>query len=228
MERIPLPPAPPLSSETLAQLRRYADLLCSMNDRVRLVGPRDAETLWSDHIEDCLRLLPLLPQAGSVIDVGTGGGLPGAVLAICRPDLQFTLLDSLSRKTKALSEIVAELGLQNAQVVCCRSEDYAAAHREAFQCAVVRAVSEAGIIAEFLTPLVAQGGLIAAMKGSSVGEELAPMSGKWSKIGLSNPRLYEYGFKDHTNFMLCWDKIKACPDAYPRSPGRAEKKPWWK
>ncbi|MBP3837470.1 MAG: class I SAM-dependent methyltransferase, partial [Pyramidobacter sp.] len=55
-----------------------------MNERVRLVGPRDETTLWNEHIVDCLNVLPLLPESGAVVDVGTGGGLPGAVLAICR------------------------------------------------------------------------------------------------------------------------------------------------
>ncbi|MBQ9422995.1 MAG: class I SAM-dependent methyltransferase, partial [Pyramidobacter sp.] len=89
-----------------------------MNVRVRLVGPRDETTLWNEHIVDCLNVLPLLPESGAVVDVGTGGGLPGAVLAICRPSQEFTLIDSLSRKTNALSAIVDELGLDNARVVC--------------------------------------------------------------------------------------------------------------
>ena len=93
MEKTILPPCPSLDADTEAKLRRYGALLLETNERVRLVGPRDETTLWNEHIADCLRLLPLLPPSGSVIDVGTGGGLPGAVLAICRPDLSFTLLD---------------------------------------------------------------------------------------------------------------------------------------
>ena len=175
MEIQPLPPLPEPSAKTVTQLRRYASLLAVANERVRLTGPYDEETLWTDHIEDCLHVLPLLPPSGTVVDVGTGGGLPGAVLAVCRPDLKFTLLDSLSRKTKALAEIIAALKLPNAEVICMRSEDFAAARRERYDAAVVRAVSEAGVIAEYLAPLVREGGALIAMKGSSVGEELAPL-----------------------------------------------------
>ncbi len=223
-----LPPAPTLTDETYSLLRRYAALLLRTNERVRLVGPRDEATLWDSHIADCLRLLPLLPESGSVIDVGTGGGLPGAVLAICRPDLRFTLLDSLSRKTAALAGIVAELGLKNAETVCARSEDFAAAAREKFDCAVVRAVSEAGVIAEYLSPLVRPGGRAAAMKGSSVGDELNGLEGRWNELGLSEPRLFEYGLNGHPSYMLVWNKDAPCPAAFPRRPGRAEKRGWWK
>ena len=228
MEIQPLPPLPELSAETLTRLRRYASLLSVANERVRLTGPHDEETLWRDHIEDCLHVLPLLPSSGTVVDVGTGGGLPGAVLAVCRPDLEFTLLDSLSRKTKALAEIVAGLNLSNAEVVCARSEDFAVARREQYDAAVVRAVSEAGVIAEYLAPLVREGGVLIAMKGSSVGEELAPLEGRWNALGLNEPKLYEYDIKDHKSYMLLWKKSAPCPAVYPRKPGRAEKKLWWR
>ncbi|MBP3751664.1 MAG: 16S rRNA (guanine(527)-N(7))-methyltransferase RsmG, partial [Pyramidobacter sp.] len=214
--------------ETEARLRRYGALLCAMNERVRLVGPRDETTLWNEHIVDCLNVLPLLPESGAVVDVGTGGGLPGAVLAICRPSQEFTLLDSLSRKTNALSAIVDELGLDNARVVCSRSEDLASGSRESFSCAVVRAVSEAGIIAEYLSPLVAPGGKLIAMKGSSVGDELAPLEGRWGELGLKDPVTYEYEQNGHAAYMLVWEKAAPCPEKYPRRPGRAEKKLWWR
>ena len=228
VEKLLLPPSPPFGAETEARLRRYGALLLEMNERVRLVGPRDETTLWNEHIADCLHLLPLLPKEGSVIDVGTGGGLPGAVLAMCRPDLSFTLLDSLSRKTNALAQIVSQLGIENARVVCARSEDFAAENRETFSCAVVRAVAEAGIIAEYLSPLVSPGGRLAAMKGSAVEGELAGPEGRWAELGLSEPSLYEYELNGHVSSMLVWEKTAPCPPAFPRRPGRAEKKNWWR
>ncbi len=216
-----------VSDETIEKLRRYADLLLEANGHVRLVGPRDAEILWRDHVADCLRLLPLLPPSGRVVDVGTGGGLPGAVLALCRPDLEFTLLDSLSRKTKALSKIASDAGIKNAEVVCARSEDFAASNREMFDCAVVRAVSSAGVIAEYLSPLVRRGGRAIAMKGSSVFDELSGLQGRWGDLGLGEVQLYEYELNGHPNFMLVWEKVGPCPVTFPRRSGRAEKKGWW-
>ncbi len=220
-------PAVSLPDETTEKLRRYADLLLCANERVRLVGPRDAETLWRAHIADCLHLLPLLPPSGSVIDVGTGGGLPGAVLAACRPDLRFTLLDSLSRKTNALSKIVSDAGIKNAEVVCARSEDFAASHRESFNCAVVRAVSETGVIAEYLSPLVKVRGRAVAMKGIAALDELSALRGRWGDLGFSEAQLYEYEQDGHSNFMLVWEKTGPCSASFPRRAGRAEKKGWW-
>lgn len=228
MEIRTLPPLPKLPSKAFQQLHHYASLLCATNDRVRLTGPHDEETLWYDHIEDCLHILPLLPSLGTVVDVGTGGGLPGAVLAVCRSDLKFTLLDSLSRKTKVLTEIIAALKLSNTEVICARSEDFAASRRECYDAAVIRAVSEAGVIAEYLAPLVRKGGVLIAMKGPSVSTELAPLKGRWHTLGLSEPELYEYNLKKHKNYMLLWQKHTLCPTIYPRKPGRAEKKLWWR
>lgn len=212
----------------LKKLHEYCSLLHETNEKVRLVGPRDEEILWKEHILDCLHLLPLLPEKGKVIDVGTGGGLPGAVLAICRPDLEFTLLDSLSRKTNALSEIVRKLDIGNAEVVCSRSEDFSALHREQFDCAVIRAVSEAGVICEYLAPLITPGGCALAMKGSAIGDELDPLCGKWTGLGFDDPELYQYEIAGHPTYLLVWNKATPCPAKYPRRPGRAEKRPWWR
>ena len=223
-----LAPLPSLSAKTEERLRGYAAAVLAANEKVRLVGPRDMETLWNDHIRDCLHLLPLLPSGGSVIDVGTGGGLPGAVLAICRPDLKFILLDSLSRKTNALAAILGQLNVSNAETVCLRSEEYAAQRRESFDFAAVRAVSDAGVIAEYLAPLVKVGGAAVAMKGSAAEGELAPLTQKWEKLGLSEPRLYRYDLNGHDSYAVFWRKSAPCPPQFPRRPGRAEKKGWWK
>ena len=227
MEIKPLPSFTVPDGEIRLRLHSYAEMLLEMNQRVRLVGPRDLETLWSAHIEDCLKLLPLLPASGSVIDVGTGGGLPGAVLAVCRPDLKFTLIDSVSRKTNALCEIMKALEITNTEVLCTRSEDLASKRREYFDCATVRAVSEAGVIAEYLSPLVRPGGILLAMKGSAVESEIEPLRGKWGRIGLFEPRLYEYDICGHKNYMLTWKKASPCPRTFPRQAGKAAKKPWW-
>lgn len=223
-----LPPLQPLSEQICERLRSYASELLKLNERVRLIGPRDMETLWKGHIEDCLHVLPLLPQSGTVVDVGTGGGLPGAVLAVCRPDLKFVLLDSLSRKISALSEILAAVHISNAEAVCLRSEDFASQHRECFDFAVVRAVSDSGVIAEYLAPLLKTGGCAAAMKGPSAASELEPLTGLWGRLGLSEPDLYRYSLSGHDSFLALWHKTAPCPPEYPRRPGRAEKKGWWK
>lgn len=223
-----LPEAVQINAETEEVLHKYAKLLLVMNENIRLVGPRDEETLWEAHICNCLNLLPLMPENGTVVDIGTGGGLPGAVLAICRHDLDFVLIDSVAKKINALTEILRKLSLKNVHAMCIRSEDLAMDYREKFTCATVSAVSEAGVIAEYMSPLVKVGGTLLAMKGGSVTEELAAVHDKWRKLGLSEPLLYKYVICEHPNYILMWKKASPCPPRFPRQAGKAVKNPWWK
>ena len=92
-------------SDNEEKLRQYVSLLIKANELARLTGPSDEETLWNSHIIDCAYALPLLRERRSVIDVGTGGGLPGIVWAICRKDIRITLLDSIARKCAQVKRI---------------------------------------------------------------------------------------------------------------------------
>ncbi|GAB1400050.1 hypothetical protein MASR1M66_15040 [Aminivibrio sp.] len=112
-------------------LRHYGELLASYKGRIRLTGPTDPEILWKEHILDCLASVPLLPSEGKIIDVGSGGGL-GLVWALCRPDLEVVLLDSVRKKCGALAALAADLGLANVAVAWSRAEDYARTNREVF------------------------------------------------------------------------------------------------
>lgn len=209
------------------KLRGYVRLLIKANEAARLTGPSDEETLWRDHIVDCVYGVPLLPRGGSVIDVGTGGGLPGIVWAITRPDLQFTLIDSIAKKMAQVEKIAALLGLRNIKIVCARSEDYARENGEKFAVAAARAVTEAGILAELLSPFAKTGGKIISFKGPRVVEELEAVGNRWSELGLSAPKLMPYSYDDKKRFLLIWEKIARGPKGIPRRPGMAEKFPWY-
>ena len=214
-------------SEHEEQLRHYVKLLSAANETARLTGPSDEETLWNAHVLDCAAALPLLPQEGRAIDVGTGGGLPGLVWAVCRPQLNVTLLDSIGKKCAAVEKIAAALGLKNVTVVCSRSEDYAKLHREKFHLAAARAVSAAGILAEYLSPFVRLKGKAIAFKGPKAAEEIEEVGNKWRTLGLSGPRLEPYELGDMKRYFMIWEKIGATPKGIPRRPGMAEKFPWY-
>lgn len=209
------------------RLRRYVSLLVKANELTRLTGPSDEETLWRAHVADCASAVPLLPERGAVIDVGTGGGLPGIVWAVCRPGLRVTLLDSITRKCALVDKIAAAMGLANVSVVCSRSEDYAKKQAEKFDAAAARAVCSAGVLAEYLTPFVKRGGRLLAFKGPKAAEELAPAAGKWKSLGLSEPRLVSYALEDMERCVAVWDKVAPTPKGIPRRPGMAEKFPWY-
>lgn len=209
-------------------LERYVDLLASYEGRIRLTGPSDPEIIWKEHIEDCLFTVPFLPEKGKAVDVGSGGGLPGMVWAVMRPDLEVTLLDSVRKKCGALEEMGAALGLSNIRVVWSRCEEFAAAEREVFDLAGARAVAETGILAEFLSPLVKPGGKAMAMKGPGYAPEIEPLGGRWGRLGLGEPAAVPYKIGDKTRFLLLWKKITPCPPEFPRRTGMAAKNFWWR
>lgn len=168
-----------------------------------------------------------LPEHGRVIDVGSGGGLPGVVWAVLRPDLRVTLVDSIAKKCEAVREIVDEIGITNVEVVCARSEDYARTHREIFDMAGARALSSAGVVAELLSPLVRKGGRVLTFKGEKVHEELSVVGKNWRKLGLSDPSLHFYGGEDSSRCVVTWEKVKPCPANFPRRTGLAGTKFFW-
>lgn len=220
---------PDIGDETTSRLRRYADLLAEANGRARLVGPRDAETIYSTLIEDALYGLPLFSGVRSFADIGTGGGIPGAVIAMCRPDISALLIDSIAKKTVLLTEIASQLGASNITVLNARSETAAADRREQLDAATARAVAPAPILAELLSPFVRPGGRVIAYKGRSARDECRPADGKWGKLGLSAPKFYDYsrGDDERSFCIVVWKKISKTPSAYPRRPGDADKAPWY-
>ena len=209
------------------RLRNFVRLLVAANELARLTGPSDEDTLWDSHVMDCASALPLLPYEGRVIDVGTGGGLPGLIWAICRPGLHLTLLDSITRKCALVEKIALAMGLKNVTVVCRRSEEYAKEEREKFHVAAARAVCASGILAEYLAPFVRMKGKAIAFKGPKVTGEIESVGNKWNALGLSSPILYPYTLGEMKRFFLIWNKVSQTPKGIPRRTGMAEKFPWY-
>ena len=207
-------------------LYRYAELLDSCT-RARLTGTRGADDIFALQVEDCLPSLEFLPESGRVIDVGSGGGLPGIVWAVHRPDLRVTLLDSVNKKCVAVREIVDALNIPNIEIICARSEDYAKIHREIFDMAGARALSSAGVTAELLSPLVKIGGRILTFKGEKVNDEISAVNRKWGILGLSEPSMKFYGGEDSSRCVVTWEKVKKCPANFPRRTGLAGTKFFW-
>ena len=207
-------------------LYKYAELLANCK-RARLTGTRGAEEIFNLQILDCEPSLKFLPASGKIIDVGSGGGLPGVVWAVYRPDLNITLLDSINKKCEAVREIVEALEIKNMNIICSRSEDFAALHREEFDLAGARALASAGVTAELLSPLVKTGGKILTFKGEKVHEEISEVNDKWRRLGLRTPSLNFYGDESSSKCIVTWEKISPCPKNFPRRPGLASNKKFW-
>jgi 16S rRNA (guanine527-N7)-methyltransferase len=159
-----------LPQPTQQRLLDYLSLLTKWNQAYNLTAVRDPSEMVSQHLLDCLAVVPYV-SALTILDVGSGAGLPGVPLALALPNTQVTLLDSSQKKTAFLRQAVIELGLGNATIECARVERWSTA--ESFELVISRALSD---LSEFVTlagRLVAAGGALAAMKGVYPHEELA-------------------------------------------------------
>ncbi|MDX1659005.1 MAG: 16S rRNA (guanine(527)-N(7))-methyltransferase RsmG [Nitriliruptorales bacterium] len=137
-----------------------------------LMSPRGLEELRSRHLPECVALAGMLPRGpGAVVDIGSGGGLPGLVIAIVRPDLEVTLVEATKKKAAFLRETGADLGLE-VEVVAERAEDLHDRLGGRFDLATARAVAPFERLIPWVMPLLAPGGLLYAVKGERWQEEL--------------------------------------------------------
>lgn len=163
-----------LSEQQHAKLGRYLELLLEANLTVNLTAIEDRAAAEVQHVGDALTLLGHLPAGEMMLaDVGSGGGVPGLVLAIARPEAEVVLLESTKKKAVFLEKTAGALELANVRVVAERAEDAGRGRlRDACDVATARAVGAMGFVAEWCLPLVKKGGKLLAMKGAKIVEEL--------------------------------------------------------
>ena len=167
---------------------RYAELLATDGVVRGLIGPREAPRIWERHLINCAVMSDMIPIGASVIDVGSGAGLPGIVLAVARPDLTITLVEPLARRTAFLTEAVTTLGLDTAvTVVRGRAEDLAGGPPAPADVVTARAVAPLDRLAGWCLPLASLGGRLLALKGASADEEVAEHRQAISRLGGGEP-----------------------------------------
>ena len=148
----------------------YARMLAEQGELRGLIGPREVPRLWRRHILNSAAVAQFLPESGRVADVGSGAGLPGVVLAIIRPDLEFFLIEPMERRVEWLDEVVESLGLDNVSVLHKRAEELHG--KESFEAVTARAVAAMDKLVRFAMPLVSQNGRLLALKGQRVHQEI--------------------------------------------------------
>jgi len=198
--------------DALGTACRYAELLATDGVTRGLIGPRETERLWERHLLNCAVVAELLPERGSLVDIGSGAGLPGMVLAMLRPSLEVTLLEPLLRRSVFLEECVAELGLANTTVLRARAEEKAAARIRA-DVATARAVAPLGRLAGWAAPLLRPGGQLLAIKGQSAAEELAAAGPVLSRVGARSAEVLEAG---HGRVVSATTVIRVVMEAHGR------------
>jgi 16S rRNA (guanine527-N7)-methyltransferase len=178
--------------ERLALAERYVASLATDGIERGLIGPREAPRLWDRHVLNCAVLQEAIPPDATVADVGSGAGLPGVVVAIARPDLQVTLIEPLLRRTTYLELVVEELGLSSVTVVRGRAEELRRS-LPGFDVVTARAVAPLDRLAGWCLPLVAPGGALLAIKGSSAAGEVEQTATAVRRQGGARPEVIEVG-----------------------------------
>jgi 16S rRNA (guanine527-N7)-methyltransferase len=173
-----------LTETQIEQLLAFIKLLAKWNKAYNLTAIRKLEDMVSLHLLDSLAILPHI-QGQRVIDIGTGAGLPGIPLAICLPDLQFVLLDSNAKKTRFVQQAILELKLNNARVHHSRVEDYQP--ERGFDTVTTRAFASLPVIIDLTSHLLAENGVVLAMKGQQLADELAHITQTTTLIPIHVP-----------------------------------------
>ena len=221
----------PLTAEQIGQFSVYHEMLLDWNTRMNLTALTAPEDVAVKHIIDSLTAYDaaLFDGARTLIDVGTGAGLPGIPLAVYAPHLTVTLLDALNKRVRFLTEVTAAMGLQNVRCIHARAEEAArtAEHRAAYDIAVSRAVARLPILLEYTLPFVRVGGTLLALKGRAYAEEQkeARRAAEVLGGGRITARPVHLPGLDDVRAILTVTKERQTPVAYPRGGGAPTRRP---
>ena len=221
----------PLTAEQIGQFSVYNEMLLDWNTRMNLTALTAPEDVAVKHIIDSLTAYDaaLFDGARTLIDVGTGAGLPGIPLAVYAPHLTVTLLDSLNKRVRFLTKVTTAMGLQNVRCIHARAEEAArtAEHRAAYDIAVSRAVARLPVLLEYTLPFVRVGGTLLALKGRAYAEEQkeARRAAEVLGGGRITARPVHLPGLDDVRAILTVTKERQTPAIYPRGGGAPARRP---
>ncbi|HET7738083.1 MAG TPA: 16S rRNA (guanine(527)-N(7))-methyltransferase RsmG [Tepidiformaceae bacterium] len=218
-------------AEWLVVLRRHAAILERERSRVRVSAVEGEDVIRRQYAESLEIARIACEVAGEtaelVVDVGSGGGFPGIVMAVVLRDTEVVLVEPLKKRAALLATIADELGLRNVRVEAVRAEEAGRGWlRDRADLITARAVAETRELLEYMAPLARPGGLLVLAKGSSADEETAAAGGALAELGCEvsgtvsmRPEVSDYGR------VVVVRKVRATPARYPRRPGVPAKRP---
>ncbi|NMD42462.1 MAG: 16S rRNA (guanine(527)-N(7))-methyltransferase RsmG [Firmicutes bacterium] len=220
-----------LNKLQINRLIQYVALLLEGTKKQRLVGEKDGVALIEKQLPDALyplKLNSIVPGPLQLLDLGTGGGLPGIPLKISLPEIALTLMDANRRKINFTRRVAAELGLGGVQFIPGRAEKWGRQPgcRENFDCVVSRAVAKAAVVVELGLPLVKKGGTLLLYKGRQGADEIAEAATPIQLCGGRLERCWHYRLptgEKRTLFRII--KEKETPLRYPRRIGKPSQRP---
>ncbi|MDD3809016.1 MAG: 16S rRNA (guanine(527)-N(7))-methyltransferase RsmG [Erysipelotrichaceae bacterium] len=217
-----------LTPEQLDQFEKYYDILVEWNQKMNLTAITDKEAVYLKHFYDSLTIAFDFDFTNQkIVDVGAGAGFPSIPLKIAFPQLEVTIVDSLSKRITFLEHLFKELNLDKVKAVAARSEDYASGHCEQADIVMARAVARLNILDELCLPLVKVGGHFLSLKGRQVNEEIEEARHGITVLGGEIDSVVEFNLanQDDLRGNIIIKKIKATPSKYPRQFGQIKKKP---
>lgn len=214
-----------LDGDVRERLDAYVTLLLEANRQFNLTAIKDLEGVESRLVASSLEVVNPMRQAASVLDVGSGGGIPGMILAIARPTTQVTLLDATAKKVAFLNETAGVLGLTNLTAIHGRAEDLAhdPVYREKFSLVTARAVARLATLVELVLPFAAVGGMAILPKGPEASDEIDEARQATGFVGGTNLRSQPSQLDDSVYVLI--DKARPTPERFPRRAGIPGKRP---
>jgi 16S rRNA (guanine527-N7)-methyltransferase len=220
-----------ITDSQFKKLSEYVDLLKNKNEELNLTAITDPHLIWVKHILDSLVAVPFFEAKPGmrVMDLGTGGGLPGIPLAILFPSIDFTLVDSVQKKITAVEEFAYRLNLKNVRCVTGRAETlgHSTAHRDQYDLVLTRALAPLRVLIELTVPFIHFYGYVIAYKGSEYISELAVSQNAIAKLQAEPPRIFQYSLPEDMGerTIIRITKKRTTPDTYPRRDGMPAKRP---
>ena len=222
-----------LTRDQLEQFERFQDVLVDWAERVSLTSVKDTEGIQRRHFLESAALVAVLGEHGislkdkSLIDVGSGTGVPGLPLKIIEPSLQLTLVEAKQRKSEYLQTLLPELGLDDVVVLTRRAEE--AGHdprqREQYDFAVAKALAPLRTLLELTLPFVRMGGIVLAPKGKEADEEVKEARMALETLKGSVRAIEALPLAEPPQKVVLIDKDLPVPERFPRRPGMPAKRP---
>lgn len=223
-----------LTQQQIEKFQIYYRELVDWNRRINLTAITEYEAVQVKHFLDSLTVVPIINQFKkqgrfSLIDVGTGAGLPGIPLKIILPEIKLVLLEATAKKTGFLHYIKSKLGLDDVEVVVGRAEAIAheTQYREKFDLVLSRAVASLPALVELALPFCAIGGKFVAQKKGNIDLEVRQSARAIKLLGGNLPKVEKVDLEEFTDerWLIVIDKVLPTPQQYPRRPGMPAKRP---
>jgi 16S rRNA (guanine527-N7)-methyltransferase len=216
-----------IPQEMQERFQKYVALIKERSRLLNLVSSGDVDVLRDRHILDSLAVVPMLQGSEEIIDIGAGAGFPGLPVRMWHPDTRLVFVESRRKRAEFLVDAVTVLNIKNCRVLNQRVEDVAHSpeYRGCFDVALARAVANLSVLWEYMLPLLKIGGVAIAYKSRDIGKEIKDSEVCLEMLGGQLADTVEYVAGNYKGLLVVARKIKSCPEEYPRSPGRAEKRP---